>query len=200
LPFLSQPNPQDEALHKGTPHRNHPIYPIYVAVLVLWWIWHVTDWHNKPQTTTKKLWIHHRDPQVLQLHIQYQQSVQCNLYWFWFDKSNSKKNSGNAQMNRYGCLHLSATSTTITNYQLFRIGWITNLDCEFMLVLPVARQRDPRSKQDAISSRLLTLTSVTPDKVIPPLIVSRICIGGFTLPTTFIPPPNAEPIVPPMYP
>ena len=44
----------------------------------------------------------------------------------------------------------------------------THLDCEFMLVLAVALQRDPLSRQSAMSSSVCTDTSATPVKVIPP--------------------------------
>jgi hypothetical protein len=65
-----------------------------------------------------------------------------------------------------------------------------------MLVLPVARQRDPVSKQVAISFKLLTSDSVTPARVMPPLLVSLICIGGFMVPI-FDPPPKGGALVPP---
>lgn len=52
-----------------------------------------------------------------------------------------------------------------------------------MFVLPVARQRDPCSRHDAISFKDLTSTSVDPARVITPLDDSRIWIGGF--PGTF---------------
>jgi hypothetical protein len=72
----------------------------------------------------------------------------------------------------------------------------TDLELEFMLVLPVARQRDPVSKQVAISFKLLTSDSVTPARVMPPLLVSLICIGGFMVPI-FDPPPKGGALVPP---
>lgn len=47
-----------------------------------------------------------------------------------------------------------------------------------MLVLPVALQSDPCSKQAAISAIERTSISVTPARVIPPSDVSRIEIGA----------------------
>lgn len=70
------------------------------------------------------------------------------------------------------------------------------LELEFMLVLPVARQREPRSKQAAISPRVFTSVSVTPAKVMPPLLVSLIWIGGFTTGPVLRPPPKANPAAP----
>lgn len=46
-----------------------------------------------------------------------------------------------------------------------------------MLVLPVARDKEPLDKKEAISSFDLTSGSVTPASVIPPVTVSLICIG-----------------------
>lgn len=59
-------------------------------------------------------------------------------------------------------------------------------------MLPVARHRDPCSRQAAISSKLLTSASVTPARVIPPLVVSRICMGGLPTASAFKPPPNTS--------
>lgn len=53
-----------------------------------------------------------------------------------------------------------------------------------MFVLPVALLNDPCSRYEAISSSVLTLTSVDPASVITPFDVSRICISG--LPGTAI--------------
>lgn len=46
-----------------------------------------------------------------------------------------------------------------------------------MFVLPVARDKEPRVRYDAISSFVLISASVTPASVIPPFTVSLICIG-----------------------
>ena len=70
------------------------------------------------------------------------------------------------------------------------------LELEFMLVLPVARQREPRSKQAAISPKVFTSVSVTPARVMPPLLVSLIWIGGFITGPVLRPPPKASPAVP----
>lgn len=51
------------------------------------------------------------------------------------------------------------------------------LDWLFILVLPVARDSEPRERLDAISSLVLTSASVTPASVIPPFTVSLIWIG-----------------------
>lgn len=53
-----------------------------------------------------------------------------------------------------------------------------HLDWLFILVLAVARAREPLDKYDAISSFVRTSASVTPASVIPPFAVSLICIGS----------------------
>jgi len=60
------------------------------------------------------------------------------------------------------------------NLKANRFLRIMHLDWEFMLVLPVARHKEPCSKQAAISSRDFTSVSVTPASVMPPFEVSRI--------------------------
>ena len=60
-----------------------------------------------------------------------------------------------------------------------------HLDWLFMLVLPVARDKEPRVKYDAISSFVRTSASVTPASVIPPFTVSLICIGTLAGPADF---------------
>lgn len=59
------------------------------------------------------------------------------------------------------------------------------LDWLFIFVLPVARLKDPCSRQAAISCNVLTATSVDPASVMTPFDDSRICIGGLPGMATF---------------
>jgi hypothetical protein len=68
---------------------------------------------------------------------------------------------------------------------------VANLDWLFMLVLPVARLREPCSRHVVISFWVVTCTSVDPVSVITPFDPSRICTGGLpgtdSLPTCPLP-------------